>query len=75
MLIEEFIVCIQQFYKQGMMGSGADTSAWLTETPLLDRLLDALGSTGVDATVHANAAEVLVGIARGAPSALVGCDS
>ena len=35
----------------------------------------ALGSTGVDATVHANAAEVLVGIARGAPSALVGCDS
>ena len=58
---------------------GGDASAWLAETNLLDRLLDALGDddeddghlVGGDAmTRHANAAEVLVGIARGAPSAL-----
>ena len=59
---------------------GGDASAWLAETNLLDRLLDALGGVddedrGDDATLdamtrHANAAEVLVGIARGAPSAL-----
>jgi serine/threonine-protein phosphatase 6 regulatory subunit 3 len=64
---------------------GGDTSAWLAETNLLDRLLDALGDDdetegavegavdGADGdamTRHANAAEVLVGIARGAPSAL-----
>lgn len=80
---------------QGMMMHsmhGGDSSAWLTQTPLLDRLLDALGSSSRggkgegegddnanasgaagdegDATQHANAAEVLVGIARRAPSAL-----
>jgi len=75
---------------QGMMlhaVHGGDGSAWLADTPLLDRLLDALGSSSAgsqdgggggvgggssrgDATQHANAAEVLVGIARCAPSAL-----
>ena len=74
------------------MGASGDQSAWLVDTPLLDRLLDALdaesssfavgasdvqseGSSPEDAaatrtTRQANAAEVLVGIARGAPSAL-----
>ena len=78
----------------GMMmsvGAGAgDSSAWLAETNLLDRLLDAVGdedhseaATAADGEAaddeaaaedsssrHANAAEVLVGVARGAPSAL-----
>ena len=75
------------------MGASGDQSAWLADTPLLDRLLDALdaesssfaapsadgspseGQNPEDAaatrtTRQANAAEVLVGIARGAPSAL-----
>ena len=75
------------------MGASGDQSAWLVDTPLLDRLLDALdaesssfaapsadgspseGQNPEDAaatrtTRQANAAEVLVGIARGAPSAL-----
>jgi len=71
---------------QGMLLSaihGSDQTGWLAETTLLDQLLDALGENGdgdanggeCDAseeslTRRANAAEVLVGIARGAPSAL-----
>ena len=67
------------------MGASGDQSAWLVDTPLLDRLLDALdaessshaASDSSDAregspedaaatrsTRQANAAEVLVGIAR-----------
>ena len=63
-------------------GGGDDGNEWLAETNLLDGLLDALGTTdgGVNggeeregdtsASRAANAAEVLVGIARAAPSAL-----
>ena len=65
---------------------GADQTGWLAETTLLDQLLDALGEapetpdadgepsalmrSADTAQRRANAAEVLVGIARGAPSAL-----
>ncbi len=67
------------------MGASGDQSAWLADTPLLDRLLDALDAesfmsdaregspedaAATRTTRQANAAEVLVGIARGAPSAL-----
>lgn len=69
------------------MGAGGDQSAWLCDTPLLDRLLEALDvdsdtadsgeseespeeAAATRTTRQANAAEVLVGIARGAPSAL-----
>ena len=73
------------------MGASGDQSAWLADTPLLDRLLDALDAESLShaasdlsdaregspedaaatrSTRQANAAEVLVGIARGAPSAL-----
>ena len=70
---------------QGMLMSaihGADNTGWLAETTLLDQLLDALGeapetsdadglfNSADTAQRRANAAEVLVGIARGAPSAL-----
>ena len=65
---------------QGMLMSaihGSDQTGWLAETKLLDMLLDALGEETSEsednddsATRRANAAEVLVGIARGAPSAL-----
>ena len=65
---------------QGMLMSaihGADNTGWLAETTLLDQLLDALGeapetsdadglfNSADTAQRRANAAEVLVGIARG----------